>query len=226
MAHEREHQRVRDPALLLAGLAALVLMPWNAGVWMAWRGLRSAVEFDCDERVLRTGAGGWDERAEYARVLLGAWGRTRASWLPSAALTRPSGLGSRVDHLMRPEPRGRYMKTLIGIVAAVLLVAAACETSAPERVVGPASPAPLQTLVRGTAAHQPIVIVDGARQPDSTAKTLLAGMRADQIARVEVLKGAAAAAKYGADAQYGVIIIDLKADTVVIDHKADTAKQH
>ncbi len=94
VAHEREHQRLRDPALLLAGLAAVVLMPWNAGVWLAWRGLRSAVEFDCDERVLRAGL----ERADYARVLLGAWGRTRGSWLPSAALTRPSGLGSRVEH--------------------------------------------------------------------------------------------------------------------------------
>ncbi|MGH7667876.1 MAG: M56 family metallopeptidase, partial [Gemmatimonadaceae bacterium] len=74
VAHEREHQRRRDPALLVAGLMALVLMPWNVGMWLSWRGLRLAVEFDCDERVLRRGI----DRAGYAQILLGAWGQTRA----------------------------------------------------------------------------------------------------------------------------------------------------
>jgi TonB-dependent SusC/RagA subfamily outer membrane receptor len=162
VAHERAHQRARDPALLLAGLAAVVLMPWNVGAWLAWRGLRSAVEFDCDERVLAGGVG----RADYARILLGAWGRTRGDWLPSAALTRPSGLGSRVEHLMRPEPRRRYMKTLICTAAAALLVAGACDTPAPQSVIAPQADVSRSVVAAGST--DPLVIVDGVKQNGSS----------------------------------------------------------
>jgi TonB-dependent SusC/RagA subfamily outer membrane receptor len=164
--HEQEHRRTRDPALLVAGLAALVLMPWNVGMWLAWRGLRLAVEFDCDERVLRRGI----DRAGYAQILLGAWGQTRTSWLPSAALTRASGLGSRVQHLMRPEPRRRGMKALIGTMAAALLVFAACETPAPQSIAGPE---PTTVKVREVPGQSmaPLVIVDGVVQDQDSQDT-------------------------------------------------------
>ncbi len=162
VAHESEHQRRRDPALLVAGLAALVLMPWNVGMWLAWRGLRLAVEFDCDERVLRRGI----DRAGYAQILLGAWGRTRASWLPSAALTRGSGLGSRVQHLMRPEPRRRGMKALIGTAAIAVLVFAACETPAPQTIAGPT--ASRSVMVEGRPSTDPLIIIDGVPQNGDT----------------------------------------------------------
>jgi bla regulator protein blaR1 len=50
--HEMEHHRAHDPALLLAARLAVVLMPWNLPMrWQLGR-LRSAVEIDCDARVL------------------------------------------------------------------------------------------------------------------------------------------------------------------------------
>jgi TonB-dependent SusC/RagA subfamily outer membrane receptor len=164
VAHEQEHQRTRDPALLVAGLVAVVLMPWNAGVWLAWRGLRLAIEFDCDERVLARGV----DRAGYAQVLLGAWGLTRGSWLPTAALTRASGLGSRVQHLMRPEPRRRGMKTLLGIAAAAVLVIAACETPAPQQIAGPPGPDASRNVAAAVMTTDPLVIIDGVRQRGDT----------------------------------------------------------
>jgi beta-lactamase regulating signal transducer with metallopeptidase domain len=53
LAHEREHLRAHDPRVLSAGLAFVVLVPWHAPLWWAWRRLRLAIELDCDARVLR-----------------------------------------------------------------------------------------------------------------------------------------------------------------------------
>ncbi|MEO8335891.1 MAG: M56 family metallopeptidase [bacterium] len=151
IAHEEEHRAANDPVLLLAGLAVLVLMPWNIGLWMSWRGLRRTIELDCDARVIARGIDG----SEYAAVLLGAWKSAHGHWLPSAAFAeRASGLGSRVEHLMRPEPRRRPMRTIIGTAVATGLVFIACSTPSPQRQASSAS------------APYPLVIVDGVRRPD------------------------------------------------------------
>jgi beta-lactamase regulating signal transducer with metallopeptidase domain len=54
--HERSHVAARDPLLLLAGCAAVALMPWNLAAWWMLSRLRLAVELDCDTRVLAAGA--------------------------------------------------------------------------------------------------------------------------------------------------------------------------
>ncbi|MHB1095928.1 MAG: M56 family metallopeptidase [Gemmatimonadaceae bacterium] len=66
LRHEREHLEARDPALLLSGLVAIVLLPWLLPLWWAWQRLRLAIEVDCDARLLR------DERdtKRYAQLLL------------------------------------------------------------------------------------------------------------------------------------------------------------
>jgi len=51
LAHEDEHVRARDPWLLAAGTAALVLAPWNLALWWLSQRLRLAVEMDCDARL-------------------------------------------------------------------------------------------------------------------------------------------------------------------------------
>ena len=151
VTHEEEHRAARDPAILLAGLATIVLMPWNIGLWMTWRGLRRAIELDCDARVLARGIDG----GEYARVLLGAWQSTHGSWLPSTAFAeRASGLGARVEHLMRPAPQRRIMRTLIGTMVAAGLVFIACATPSPQRPTTAAN------------APYPLVIIDGVKRPD------------------------------------------------------------
>ena len=151
VAHEEEHRAAHDPALLLAGLAALVVMPWNIGLWMSWRGMRHAIELDCDARVLARGVDG----GEYARVLLGAWKSARGRWLPSTAFAeRASGLGARVEHLMRPEPRRRAMRTAIGTLVTVGLVAMACVTPPP------------RAAAQAVAGPYPLVVIDGVKRPD------------------------------------------------------------
>ncbi len=206
VAHEAEHQRRRDPALLIAGLAAVVLMPWNVGLWLAWRGLRLAVEFDCDERVLARGV----ERGDYAELLLGTLEHTRSSWLPTAAFTRPSGLGARVEHMLRPRPRRRAMKVALGTLAAAALVVAACDAPAPSRIVKP-SARTVATQVAPAKAG-PLFIIDGVQQTNVqvTPQGQLAGLSPDRIKSIEVLKGQKATEEYGPKGLNGVIIVQTK----------------
>jgi beta-lactamase regulating signal transducer with metallopeptidase domain len=151
VAHEEEHLRAQDPALLLSGLVMMVALPWNIGLWLCWRGLRRTIELDCDARVLARGM----ERGDYANVLLGAWQRARSSLLPSAAFAeRASGLGKRVEHLMRPEPRRRTMRMFVGVGAAAAFVLAAFVT--PSAGQDPGAP----------AGPYPLVIIDGVKKPD------------------------------------------------------------
>ncbi len=121
LLHEDEHRRAGDQWLLLWSFVALVLAPWNVVLWVMGRRLARAIELDCDERVLAHGVAD----VEYANVLLNAWQRTRhvVPWVPSPALAEHvSRLGRRVEHLMRPSPRRRAMKTIGGVgVSAVLL---------------------------------------------------------------------------------------------------------
>ena len=56
LAHERAHIEARDPLLLVAGAALVVLTPWNPVSWWSFARLRLATELDCDARVLRAGA--------------------------------------------------------------------------------------------------------------------------------------------------------------------------
>lgn len=132
--HEHEHRDARDPWLLVTSLLALVLMPWNPGIWIIRRRLQRAIELDCDARVLARGV----DAATYAQLLLGAWHRARSVryWgLVPALAERASGLGRRVEHLMRPAPRRRLMTTSVGTLLAALLLGATQFVPTPERVV-------------------------------------------------------------------------------------------
>ncbi len=71
--HEHEHRDARDQWLLAASLLALVLMPWNPGIWIIRRRLLRANEMDCDARVIARGV----DAATYAQLLLAAWHRAR-----------------------------------------------------------------------------------------------------------------------------------------------------
>lgn len=124
------------------------------------------------------------------------------------------------------------MRTIVGIAMAAGLVLAACETPAPQRVAGPVTPVPSKAEARAPGTGQPLVFVDGVKQvpiPNALRSgvsgagaapggagittTVLSRMllpAPDAIESVEVLKGPAAAAKYGADGLDGVILITTK----------------
>jgi hypothetical protein len=128
--HEAEHLAAHDPALLHATLGLLILAPWNLGLWLLWRGLRRAVEIDCDARVLRHGV----ERADYANVLLHASTYGHVGRFASMAFAAPAtSLSTRIEHLMRPTPRRRAMKTIAGVLAAVLAIALVGAMRAPRQ---------------------------------------------------------------------------------------------
>ena len=129
LRHENEHRLARDPALLSAGLAAAILMPWNAALWWGFSRLRHAVETDCDRRVLTHQA---PSASSYARLLLHV-GTHQGSRIPLGA-----GFGERrssLEHRIRAllvEPTGRLRTTAGRVLVAGFLFAGSCSLSSPD----------------------------------------------------------------------------------------------
>jgi TonB family protein len=128
LAHEEEHVRARDPWLLAAAAAAVVLAPWNVVLWWQVRRLRLAVEMDCDARVLARGG----DTPEYAELLLRVGQRRARLPLGAAALGEPvSFLGRRIRRLVTDLPRWRWAgAAAAGCIAAAAAIAA-CEAPRP-----------------------------------------------------------------------------------------------
>jgi TonB family protein len=121
IAHEQEHVRGHDPALLVFAAVAVTVVFWNPLLWYMLRRIREAVELDCDRRVLRVHP---DARA-YAGLLLSVASRSQASLLPVAGLaTSVSSLELRF-RLMKKNPTSRRGYSLISTVAIVGLLGVA-----------------------------------------------------------------------------------------------------
>lgn len=124
LAHEAEHVRARDPALLVAGFVAAALVPWNPGLWWGLRRLRDAVETDCDARVLARGLGA---PARYARLLLEAGARA-AGVVPVGAGfgERPSSLERRIRAMLGLDRERGWVGIGARVALVALLTIAAC----------------------------------------------------------------------------------------------------
>ena len=124
--HERAHRDAGDQWLLGLGLAAVVVMPWNAFVWWQLRRLRQAIEIDCDRRLVRAGA----SPAAYCSLLLDLAERPGASHAPVTALATPvSFLARRLAMLTERQPRTRILRAALGATAGLALLALACQDS-------------------------------------------------------------------------------------------------
>jgi hypothetical protein len=149
--HEDEHVRAGDPYLLLASLGALALMPWNPSLWFIAQRLRTALELDCDARVLASGA---DVRT-YGELLLTVAATRRpprlAAYLAFAA--SPSPLERRIRAMTSLRPDLGTMRQLLLAVVALSAVVTACETRRPD----PVAPVTSFTVADGqvTAASTP-----------------------------------------------------------------------
>lgn len=129
LAHEAEHLRARDPRLILGALLLAAAFPWNPAIWWQGRRLRTAVEVDCDARVLGRGV---DPRA-YGRVLLEVTERGGAHRLIVAALSESrSSLERRFRLMFTPRPRAWRTRAAGATAVAATLVLAACFTTRPE----------------------------------------------------------------------------------------------
>ncbi|HEU4559000.1 MAG TPA: M56 family metallopeptidase [Longimicrobium sp.] len=145
LRHEREHVRAGDPLLLLAGLAAVALMPWNPALWWQLRRMRLAMEVDCDARTLRDSG----DVLAYGRLLLeiGRLGGAGAP-VPLVAFSEPrSFLERRIDAmtLRMPPHRPRLVLawTAVASVTAVSLAALPAPARVPllpARTAAPAAP--------------------------------------------------------------------------------------
>lgn len=95
---------------------------------------------------------------------------------------------------------------VLGLFAALTIIAAACTA---ELAVSP-QPAAARSAATPPASgprEVPLLfVVDGVRYP----KEHVPPLSAEQVARVEVIKGRRALSEYGPDGSYGVVLITTK----------------
>lgn len=220
LLHEAEHRRAYDPVVLAGAVGCVFLMPWNPVSWWQLSRLRRAVELDCDHRVLRRGV----PRLIYGEVLLDVGARAARVPLPLAALTNPvSLLERRIRMITAQAPEGRIRKAATAVALAGLVIAGACEAPTPSEVVETNAESlvtpslevnstlrlPGGNLTLGDEKVQPLIYIDGVRM-NGDATGMLNTLSPNDIERIEVIKGPAAAELYGAKAEDGVILITLK----------------
>ena len=226
--HELEHARARDHLVLLCGGLAVAAFPWSPAIWWMYRRLRAAVELDCDQRVLASGIG----VADYGDVLLNAGCRSTRRWGFAPAMGQPRSLLERRLKTMSEERRKPNAgATALLAAVAVGAVVVACDTPVPTEVREAFEEVTADQGVPRTEAETeqrrvrllllrdfvvtgrsrdfgPLVYLDGVRVPgpwESDGEDPLSRLDPDDIVRVEVLKGPAAAKLYGEEAASGVI---------------------
>jgi TonB family protein len=131
LQHEQAHVAARDSMLVHLSRLVLVLFPWQPVLWWMDSRLRTAIEIDCDARVLTAGASG-DAGAHartkaYGDLLLAvaAHPRHRTFPLAPALLERQSSLARRIAamHPIRLRALGARVVT-VTVAAGALVVAA------------------------------------------------------------------------------------------------------
>ena len=228
--HEAEHARTGDHlSLLYAGLIVAAL-PWSPATWWMARRLRSAVEMDCDQRILRSGVAPED----YGDVLLDAGTRSWSRWTLIPAMTQPKSLLERRLRTMnekRTKLNAAQALLLAALAAGALIVA--CDTPVPTQVQDALIEAMDEEAIVRTEAEieqraeqllraralsmddAPLIYIDGVRVDginDLADLDLpsISNLNPDDIDRIEVIKGPAAEKLYGEEGANGVIQIFMK----------------
>jgi len=164
LRHENEHRWAHDPQLLALGVLLLAAAPWNPIAWLQFRGLRRAIEFDCDARVLASGA---SPRA-YGRLLVSVQLDGARGALFAPALREPASFLERRLRTMtlRDRPVAR-IRVLALALTAVGLTVVACETPRPTESVGPSGdPVVAQAPATGGIRLAPTIEAERAEFPD------------------------------------------------------------
>src|SRR6266496_5496340 len=128
LAHEEQHVRAADPALIAMGFALVLLAPWNVALWWQWRRLRLAVEMDCDARVLSQGR----SAPAYGELLFRVGRRRSPQMVGIAAFGEPASfLESRIRRMLGRTPKWRWAGAVAALVVATGAMVGACETPRP-----------------------------------------------------------------------------------------------
>ena len=182
VSHEREHQRVRDPAVSIAALSAAVLFPWNVALWWQLSRLRLAIELDCDARVVaQSGA----DPVAYGKLLVTAHENSQyARGLALALAPLHSALGQRVMALLsrgaeagRSQSRQRVARTGGLTFAALGVLALAPVPALPPALAAAMSPPAQQQPMRtdyissANVGHTSADRLDSTRDAAVTART-------------------------------------------------------
>ena len=132
MNHEAEHIRTHDPLMVLVGVLAVVIMPFNPMTWLMVRRLKLALELDCDARVL--GRAGSDPRS-YGSVLIEVSRRVSQAPLPVTAFSAGhSDLESRICNITRATGPVRRGSKVFLFLAFLMLAGVA---ALPDPTTGP-----------------------------------------------------------------------------------------
>lgn len=130
--HEREHVRAWDHLALLYSGFVLAAMPWNPALWWMFMRLRTAVEIDCDRRVLASGI----PVTDYGDLLLDIGsGRPARPFFALTLVGSESMLERRLKAMRNRRDKARKsVLALLGCLALAAVVAA-CELAAPTGIV-------------------------------------------------------------------------------------------
>lgn len=143
--HEREHVRAYDHLGLLYAGIVLALMPWNPAVWWMFLRLRTAVEIDCDRRVLASGV----PAAEYGDILLDIGsGRPARPFFALAMASSGTMLERRLKAMRSQGSNVRRSAMALFGCAALAAIVIACGVPAPSGIA-PAVNAALAEPVEG-----------------------------------------------------------------------------
>jgi beta-lactamase regulating signal transducer with metallopeptidase domain len=165
LAHERQHRCAGDPLLLRAALLAVALVPWNLPLWWQWQRLRTAIELDCDARVMRAGSSPGD----YGAVLLRVAQATTMSPVGAISMGLPaSALEQRILHLAEiPPRRSSLVRTLAATLLAFAGTALAVTMEAPALLAhagAPATAMPAAELLPAARDEDPATAPAGTSQ--------------------------------------------------------------
>jgi TonB family protein len=183
--HELEHIRTSDLRLMILVGALPVFFPWHLPVWWQLSRLRTAVEGDCDLRVLGRNPG---QTRRYVDLLLDVGERSSRSRPLVAMLSEPyETLKRRIRIMTMPLPKRPWIRGgLLGGIG-VVLFALACwapgptdakdqgaepsdEAPAPEAVIPEdAGPAQEPTMM---PVFTPYTVWPTIRNPDEAMETL------------------------------------------------------
>ena len=225
--HETEHARTRDHLSLLYGGLVVAALPWSPATWWMARRLRSAVEMDCDQRILRSGVAA----ADYGDVLLDAGARSWSRWALVPAMTQPKSLlERRLKTMSEKKTKLNTAQALLLAALAVGALAVACDTPVPTQVQDALIEAMDEEQIARTEAEAerraeellrarasgmdpaPLIYIDGVRvdRLSDLDGVRIPSLDPDAIDRVEVIKGPAARTLYGEEAANGLIQIFLR----------------
>lgn len=132
--HEREHIAAGDLVVLRAAFLLLSLAPWNVPLWWFLRRLRTALEMDCDARVLRGGA---DLRTYGESLVLVSQHRPRTPLAGTALTETVSQLERRIQVMISEAPCHSFAPLVTLAITALLLCASAAALDPPSLPFGP-----------------------------------------------------------------------------------------